>query len=245
MEWTELALLLNKHTPTRFAGMCALIEMLSDEITVTREELITMSTDAQKASDYSAAKELLELQIELDSKKTELQNLWGHAIEPLLPVSDKAEQSQVVNEDVNVSEAKYTLFENDEENTRSTGMEDWTYKKPESFVLRGIRYPEKQWKTMLIHILGLLYKDNPEIIQSMEQSGYISGMKGIKLSKERNTLRSPGHIRGSQIWIETNLSANNIRDAILVLLRTYNIPASDFSVSFGRDYSDRHTAQPL
>ncbi len=243
MNWTEMARLLNKHAPARFAGICTLIEMLTDEIAVTMEELIAASTEAQKSSDYSKAKELLELQIELDSKKTALRELWDHAIGPLLPVSEQAEQRKPVRGEELETGEKHSLFKSNEDHSQNSLSEDWTFKKPEHFVYRGIRYPEKQWSTMLIHLLGLVHKENPDILHSMERDGFTSGMRGLKLSKDKSSLRRPGQIRGTQIWVETNLNANSIRDAIVSILKIYGIPFSDFSVSFGRDFSERHIAQ--
>ncbi len=96
---------------------------------------------------------------------------------------------------------------------------------------------------MLIHLLGLVHKENPDILHSMERDGFTSGMRGLKLSKDKSSLRRPGQIRGTQIWVETNLNANSIRDAIVSILKIYGIPFSDFSMSFEREFSERHIAQ--
>lgn len=47
-------------------------------------------------------------------------------------------------------------------------------------------------------------------------------------------------LAGSDIWVETNRSAADIRRAILILLDYYNIPTESVKVYFCRDYGAMH-----
>ena len=49
-------------------------------------------------------------------------------------------------------------------------------------------------------------------------------------------MRRPVHI-GSGIYLETNMSANGIRNLILKLIKEFNIPTNSFKVYLKADYT--------
>lgn len=53
-------------------------------------------------------------------------------------------------------------------------------------------------------------------------------------------MRSVQLIKGADIYITTNLSANSIRNLIIKCLKKYNMKISDFKIYFRADYSDLH-----
>jgi hypothetical protein len=55
-----------------------------------------------------------------------------------------------------------------------------------------------------------------------------------------NYIHSPVKIAGSNIWLETNRSASDIRRSILVLLERYGEPVDSVKVYFRRDYAALH-----
>ncbi len=60
------------------------------------------------------------------------------------------------------------------------------------------------------------------------------------MSANKTDIHSPEKIAGSNIWIETNRSASDIRKSILVLLDRYGISTESVKVYFRRDYAALH-----
>lgn len=44
-----------------------------------------------------------------------------------------------------------------------------TFKRPAAFSYNGKRYQVTKWKTMLVQLCGLLYKENPDILKEMRR----------------------------------------------------------------------------
>ena len=68
-------------------------------------------------------------------------------------------------------------------------------------------------------------------------------MNGKKLkyfSKDENELRSPRRIGNTDIFVMTNMSANQIRTLISSMLRKYKINLSECKIYLRADYSSLH-----
>lgn len=63
------------------------------------------------------------------------------------------------------------------------------------------------------------------------------GKKKKYFSKNDKELRSPFKIR-DDIFVETNHSANTLRDLIIRILKEYNFEILEYKVYFTADYSD-------
>ena len=76
-----------------------------------------------------------------------------------------------------------------------------------AFALDGVRYPVKSWKDMLIKVCNLMHLKYPN---DFDKVLTLVGRKRPYFSKNPNELRSPERIDDTQIYAETNLSANAI-----------------------------------
>jgi len=94
-------------------------------------------------------------------------------------------------------------------------------KKITAFVLDGIRYPVKSWKDMLMKVCNLMHlkypKDFPRVLD-------LTGRKRPYFSKNPNELRAPERIDGTDIYAETNLSANAIVGITKKVLALFGYP---------------------
>lgn len=115
-----------------------------------------------------------------------------------------------------------------------------TFKRPAAFAYKGKRYTVTKWKTFLAKLCSILYKEDPSIIRAMANGVRQPGKKRVKMSVNKADIHSPVKIAGSDIWVETNRSAADIRRAILVLLDYYDIPTESVKVYFRRDYAAIH-----
>jgi hypothetical protein len=115
-----------------------------------------------------------------------------------------------------------------------------TFKRPAAFSYKGKKYVVTKWKAMLSKLCELLYKENPQIIRGMVTEERQAGVRRVKMSENKSEIHSPVKIAGSNIWLETNRSASDIRRSILVLLERYGEPVDSVKVYFRRDYAALH-----
>ena len=83
----------------------------------------------------------------------------------------------------------------------------YTGKSITAFVLDGTRYSVKSWKEMLLKVSELMYIKYPSRFEDVLT---LVGRKRPYFSKNPDELRIPSEIRGTGIYVETNLSANHI-----------------------------------
>ncbi len=113
--------------------------------------------------------------------------------------------------------------------------EDFKYKRPCGFVIRGTPYTTNTWSELYIHICTYLLNTDQKIFNSLESNqDHISNRNNKYFSSNKSDLRSPQKC-GSSIYVEMNLSANSIRDCIKRLLKTYNINHADISIYLRED----------
>lgn len=118
--------------------------------------------------------------------------------------------------------------------------EDFTYKRPYAFKLDDESIKVKTWQQMLIRTCELLYAlDQKRFIQFENDPG-MKGRKQKIFSSNPDDMRSPGKIEGCPLYVETNLSANSIRNLISRILGRYGIKNNRFKIYLRADYSSMH-----
>lgn len=122
--------------------------------------------------------------------------------------------------------------------TEHTLYENFTFKRP-----FGFRYQNNEklvkvntWHDMLLAVCSDLYKSNTGMFISFESDRSMNGKKKKYFSKDKANMRVPVLI-SNNIYIETNLSSNSIRNLIVKLLKKYKLSIEQFKVYFRADYS--------
>lgn len=119
-------------------------------------------------------------------------------------------------------------------------MTDFRYTKPAAFSLDEIRYPARMWKQMLVKICEILYQKNNKIFEEFLEDKFMQGKTRKYFSRNEASLRNPEKIKGSNIFVETNLSANSTRDMVMKMLDKYGIPYAAYKVYLSKDLSPLH-----
>lgn len=237
MELQRLVELIKNYSPAHFKDVCGSLSSLSDELEYTKAALSKDLIAAQDNDNFPKAREILDVQEEL-SKKIALINKL---------LSDSG--AEVEEHDVEISEVEstdtarrpdYNLYDMDD--TVAYDIEDTpvTFKRLAAFSYKGKRYPVTKWRSLLSKLCDILYKEDPSIIKAMTNEARQPGKKRVKMSINKADIHSPVKIDGSDIWVETNRSAADIRKSILVLLNRYGIPTESVKIYFRRDYAALH-----
>ena len=91
--------------------------------------------------------------------------------------------------------------------TPSQKDSDYTGKKPISFTFKGEVYEVKKWKDIVVKVSEILYNDHKN---EFEKVLSLKGRKRAYYSRTKENLHAPMLIGRTDIYVETNLSANHI-----------------------------------
>lgn len=114
-------------------------------------------------------------------------------------------------------------------------LEDFKHKRPFGFrFLSNDIIEAKTWKDVFIKTCELVYDIDSNKFIGFEDLGHMMGKKRKYFSKNNTELRVPALIR-EDMFVETNHSANTLRDLIIKILLEYNFDISDYKVYFAAD----------
>jgi len=114
--------------------------------------------------------------------------------------------------------------------------EDFRYKRPFGFLLQEVPYKNKlTWSELYLQLCSHLQFTNPTLFESLNSDpDHISNRNNKYFSFTPSDLRSPQKC-GNSIYVEMNLSANQIRDSIRRLLNTFGIKSSQLTIYLRED----------
>ncbi len=165
-----------------------------------------------------------------------LEDKFEEIIEKLSIEEDKIEEITEENEKTIPNYSEYEVDNNIEHNL----YEDFTHKRPYAFTVFNNKISVKTWKEVLTITCEKLYEKDKILFEKMITKDYIQGKRRKYFSRNEEELRKESRIKmqNSNIWIETNLSGNGIRNLIIKLLKEYNIKINDLKIFFRADYTE-------
>ena len=93
---------------------------------------------------------------------------------------------------------------------------DYTNKTVTNVVFQGARYPASKWRDAFEIVIGLLHEGDPKRFE--ETAVTLVGRKRPYFSTDSSVLRKGGLIKGTNLYFETNLSANHMTKVALELV---------------------------
>lgn len=127
-----------------------------------------------------------------------------------------------------------------DENVAYNLMTDFRYMRPAAFSLDGVRYPARLWKLVLLKTCELLWEKNHSIFENFVDDKFMRGKTRTYFSRDKETMGKPELVNGTEIFVETNLSANSIRDLIVKMLDKYRIPHATYQIYLSKDLNPLH-----
>jgi hypothetical protein len=228
----DLIEVLRKELPEKAIEIGEVLELLLDSLKNTRVDIGIKLQKANDSKDFTLLEQLAALSRELafyESKIQDFRNLFevDFTKEKTLPDAEKSlpnyEQYRV---DSNI---EHTLYEN------------FSHKRPFAFEFEGQKVMVDTWIDMLIKTTEILFKKDRAKIESFATDEDMNGRKMSYFSLHENSgMRKPVQLAGEKLYIETNLSANSIRNLIVKMLQKYGIKINEFKIYFRADYSELH-----
>jgi hypothetical protein len=116
--------------------------------------------------------------------------------------------------------------------------ENFTHKRPYAFKLLDDRLIRvKTWQEMLIKVCENLMKVDNEKIIRFEELEHMNGKKKKYFSSKSKGMRNPKRV-ANKIYVETNQSANSIRNLLIKILKEYGLKTGDLKIYLRADYTE-------
>lgn len=215
------------------------LDLLATSIDSAIEQVGEKVTKSFANKDFKKAAELSLNSEELDSISKKIQEVIGD-LDTIIDNRNIEEDYKKIDEIDDKSIPNYGDYLVDMEIEHNL-YEDLTHKRPCAFKIEGTRIEIKDWKGALVQTINYLAKKDPSIVRSFVDDSKMNGKKVIYFSRVKlPTMRAAREIKSANIYVETNLSANGIRNLLIKMLNKYNIKLSDYKIYLKADYSELH-----
>lgn len=119
-----------------------------------------------------------------------------------------------------------------------TLYEDFEHKRPVRFKLLGNTVEANSWSKVLLETCEILYKVDANLFTSFINDKNMNGKKRNYFSLTGNNIRVPKQLQSADIYVETNLNANSIKQIIIKMLKKYQVKLMEFNVYYRADYTE-------
>lgn len=236
---------INRELPAHAEEMWSAIDLLSNTIENTRCAIDGALGKLSSDREYSKASEYMQMSQELAevldiireyNKKYVLIEDEAHNV----PTEDE-EDEELENSGEKINYENYRVNEEVSYNLYT----DFTHKKPAAFSLEGKKYPARKWQYVFMQTCEILAQKDAMLFSTFVNDDTMQGRTRIYFSTERDEIRKPKKIKGTNIFVETNLSANNIRNIIVNMLERYNISKNQYQIYLSKDLTPLHITDKI
>lgn len=231
MEINNLILNIKQDFPDKAIDLYESIDLLLETIKDTMETIQEKSSEEMKNRDFDKSIYYMQLAQQLHAYESKIDSILEDISMENIELQDVDEKIEFKKELPNYEEYRV-------DNTiEHTLKEDFTHKRPSAFKI-GENYTSivNTWQEMMLDTCKYLIKVDEDKFKQIIRKPRLNGRKSDYFSTDKEFMRRPVHI-GCGVYIETNMSANAIRNLTLKLLKEFNIPTNSFKVYLKADYT--------
>lgn len=232
----ELIDFLKNNFPVQLSEISAAMDLLIESLDEAAEVVTARGNELSKGKEFINAIDLLKKANELHTLSKRVQGYSDiFQLEEVALVSEDE-----ILEDIEKTYPNYSEYEVD--NTAvHTLHENFVHKRPHAFELRGRKVYVTEWKRMLIETCDILAGIDSSIIAGFPNNPKFNGRKSHYFRTENpESMRSPQKFKNMEMYVETNFSANFIRNLIIRMINYYKIPPSEYKIYLRADYTGLH-----
>lgn len=230
----QILAIINKEFPEKAIDIGESIDLLLYSIDELIKDINNKITHALNKRDYNKTKSLTELSEAVYNYETMLRQIFND-IEPDNIIDEvENEKEESTKSSPNYNECLVDF------NIPHTLYEDFTHVRPHSFQFKGQKYEVRTWQEVLLKTSEILYTLDMDKFEQFQYDRRMNGKKVQYFSKVESEMRKPVKLKSADIFIETNMSANSIRNLIAKMLQKYDFKISDYKLFFKTDYSSLH-----
>lgn len=193
-------------------------------------------TKALNERDYNAATNKIELHKIICNLYDENSNIID-TIDDYVVDEQKDEIIEQTDEVENHSIPDYGKYVVDQLIPHSL-YENFEFKKPVAFIINGNKIEASNWANVFQLTCEYLYSKNQELFEGFISDKNMNGKKKSYFSLSNENIRKPRMLSCADIYIETNLSANSIKQIIIKMLKKYQIKITEYIVFYRADYTE-------
>ncbi|WP_425059018.1 hypothetical protein SCACP_36670 [Sporomusa carbonis] len=230
----EFATIIKNKLPGRAIEIAEALDLLADTLNSARLDIGNELQKANNNKDFTLLGQLIAASKEMtvyEAKLQEFRNLLELDVIPDVAKTEPEEEKILPDYDKYRvdSNIEYTLYEN------------LTNKRPFAFSIDGDKIMVSTWQEMFLKTVEFLYSKDPEKMKSFVTDEDMNGRKVRYFSlSPQTTMRRPIKISNAEFYVETNRSANSIRNCIVNMLQRYGIKTAAFKIYLRADYSELH-----
>lgn len=237
----ELLTFIGKEVPNAASDIKESLDLLSSSIHMCLEQLGEQILKAHNNADFERSIEISQQSKKIKEIDTQIQMM----VTQLDEVLDHCENIEMMESDAEVEKIErevpnYRDYYVDQ-NIEYSLYDDFTHKRPAAFKLNNEKELAKDWKEVLLKTLAVVAKKDIKTLDMFTTLPEMQGKKVPYFSKHQNSkMRKPMKIEGTDIYVETNLSANGIRNLLIKVLKQYKVSMNSYKIYLRADYSELH-----
>lgn len=248
INFEEVYQYLNENEPKLANQICYASELLLSHIDEAIEVLRERRKQAVEIEDDVECDRLKNYRDMLKEYKKDINTYLNYATRKTQPVSNEKEDSpfipgfeseiDITQDELYKNPTDYSRYNINSSKPHSLD-EDFTHTKICAFMFRNKKYKVKSWQDAIVTLCNLLAKKSEKIFNTLISNPTFIKRKvsyfGYDKVNGRNAL-----IKDTNIYVWTNLSANEIAKFISDLLISFGENPNDFYIYLRADFTERH-----
>lgn len=211
-----------------------------DMLSYSLEELLNKTRDEQtkalKDKDFTKGDELWELSKFVSTVQSEISEYSASML-----CGEENEEDDSERPDEQITAPDYSLYAVDSAIPHSF-FESFTHTKITALQIAEHRFDVKDWKDALIQTCNYLIDLDKSRFIKMTSDPVMKGRKRPYFEKD-SVERKNAKLKGIDLYVWTNLSANSITKLIKKMLMKYGIKIADCRIFLRADFSPLHLEQ--
>lgn len=223
----EILNFLKEIKNSKYNDLLACLELKKDILDEIRDKIAHENIpEIAKLGDIEKITSIMNIMSQLKEES----ELINDILEKNLDVEEYEEIEKINSKDYE----NYKVDDQVEHNLYGT----FTFKRPCRIRIENKKIDTNNWKEVLINTCEYLVNKDKKIFLDIIINKKITGRKRELISLSRDNLRDPKYIKEINGYIETNLSADGIKNIIKRLLKEYKIPVRNYGVYLRADYTE-------
>lgn len=231
MDYKELLKNIKNEFPDKAIDIIEGLELLRMVIDETVETIGEKVNESFSEKQYDKLPYYSKLAEEMETYEKKMKEVID-----ILDIEDlELESEEEVDEEKEIPDYdKYTI----DKNIEYSLYENFTHKRPYAFKLLDDRLIRvKTWQEMLIKVCERLIEVDEKKIIGFEELEHMNGKKKKYFSSKSKGMRNPKRV-ANKIYVETNQSANSIRNLLIKILKEYGLKTGDLKIYLRADYTE-------
>ncbi len=235
MEFEQLMDEVGRVAPSHLRELVASMALVADEMGYSKAAVDKAMQNAMNRNAYDEMRSLIALSEAIyteENKIRELTSKYEEKIEDALV--EPEETSYIYHENID-----YDAYRVDESVSYDL-YANYTFKRPAAVSYKGKKKNADTWIKVLMWVCENLAIENKKKMESFTTDKTFKGVKRPLFAKDAALLRKPAKIVGTDIYIETNRSAEDIRRTMIKMLYKYEISTDAVQVYLAKDLTALH-----